>query len=83
MRSSSPARYISSIKRIPAEARIAIVTESSVAPASEVREKFRRVKPLKDIPITQRGWTLDVLNALFRRGELRETQTFPVSQGLV
>ena len=66
MRSSSPVRYISSIKRIPAEARIAIVTESSVAPASEVRAQFRRVKPLKDIPITQRGWTLDVLNAIRR-----------------
>jgi len=30
------------------------------------RERFRRVKPLKDIPITQRGWTLDVLNVVRR-----------------
>jgi type II restriction enzyme len=32
----------------------------------EVRAQFRRVKPLIDIPITQRGWTLDVLNAIRR-----------------
>jgi hypothetical protein len=32
----------------------------------EVREKFKRVKPLKDISVTQRGWTLDVLNIVRR-----------------
>jgi hypothetical protein len=26
------------------------------------RVNLRRVKPLKDISVTQRGWTLDVLN---------------------
>ena len=31
-----------------------------------MREKFKRVKPLKDISVTQRGWTLDVLNAIRR-----------------
>jgi hypothetical protein len=35
-------------------------------PETEVREKFKRVKPLKDISVTQRGWTLDVLNAIRR-----------------
>jgi type II restriction enzyme len=34
-----------------------------------VREKFRRVKPLKEISVTQRGWTLDVLNAIRRLGK--------------
>jgi hypothetical protein len=33
-----------------------------IVPPSEVREKFKRVKPLKDISVKQRGWTLDVLN---------------------
>jgi type II restriction enzyme len=55
--------------RVPADARIAVVTESAVLPASEVREKFKRVKPLKDISVTQRGWTLDVLNAIRRLGK--------------
>jgi hypothetical protein len=36
---------------------------------AEVREKFRRVKPLKDISVTQRGWTLDVLNIVRRLTE--------------
>jgi hypothetical protein len=35
-----------------------------MVPAAEVREKFRRVKPLKEIPVTQRGWTLDALNVV-------------------
>ena len=35
-------------------------------PPEEVREKFKRVKPLKDISVTQRGWTLDVLNVVRR-----------------
>jgi type II restriction enzyme len=74
------------LNRVPAEARIPVVTtiaspphrpgfscHSSLAtrhtrtvivPPEEVREKFKRVKPLKDIPITQRGWTLDVLNVV-------------------
>ena len=42
-----------------------------IVPPEEVREKFRRVKPLKDIPITQRGWTLDVLNIVRRLVESR------------
>jgi hypothetical protein len=37
-----------------------------IATPEEVREKFKRVKPLKDIPVTQRGWTLDVLNIVRR-----------------
>jgi hypothetical protein len=31
-----------------------------------VRERFRRVKPLKDISVAQRGWTLDVLSIVRR-----------------
>ena len=61
------------LHRIPIEARIAIVTESSVAPASEVREKFQRVKPLSEISVKQRGWTLDVLNAIRRLGKTEFT----------
>jgi len=29
-----------------------------ISPAAEVREKFKRVKPLKEISVTQRGWTV-------------------------
>jgi hypothetical protein len=45
---------------------VVVVTESEISPAAEVRAQFRRVKPLKDISVTQRGWTLDVLNVVRR-----------------
>ena len=41
-------------------------TDPIIVPPAEVREKFKRVKPLKDISVTQRGWTLDVLNIVRR-----------------
>ena len=41
-----------------------------IVPPEEVREKFRRVKPLTDISVTQRGWTLDVLNVVRRLCEV-------------
>jgi type II restriction enzyme len=61
------------LNRVPVEARISVVTDSEVLSEKEVREQFRRVKPLKDIPITQRGWTLDVLNAIRRLGKTEFT----------
>jgi type II restriction enzyme len=54
------------LNRVPVEARISVVTDSEVLSEKEVREQFRRVKPLKDISVTQRGWTLDVLNIVRR-----------------
>ena len=61
------------LNRIPAEARIPVVTESRISPATEVREKFKRVKPLKEIFVTQRGWTLDALTAVRRLGKTEFT----------
>lgn len=40
-----------------------------------MREKFRRVKPLQDLSVAQRGWTLDVLNAIRRLGKTEFTTT--------
>jgi hypothetical protein len=69
------------LNRVPAEARIPIVTESQISPAAEVRAKYKRVKPLKDISVTQRGWTLDVLNIVRRLVDSRrrgdESLKFP------
>jgi type II restriction enzyme len=61
------------LSRIPAEARIPVVNETLISPTTEVREKFKRVIPLKEIPIQQRGWTLDVLNAVRRLGKAQFT----------
>ena len=57
------------LSRIPVEAQIGVVTESKVAPETEVREKFRRVKPLGEITAKERGWTLDVLRVVQSLGK--------------
>jgi type II restriction enzyme len=65
------------LDRIPPDARITIVTTISpsgagdtecimISRVEEVREKFRRLKPLADIPASRRGWALDVLNVVRR-----------------
>jgi len=61
------------LNRIPSDARIAIVTESQVASAKNVRAQYRRVKPLAEIKAQERGWTLDVLNAVRRLGKAEFT----------
>jgi hypothetical protein len=65
------------LDRIPPDARIPIVTTIRpgrvgdtecvmVTPPEVVREKFRQIKPLKELSIKERGWTLDVLNVVRR-----------------
>ena len=41
----------------------------------EFRAKYKRVKPLEKISVTQRGWTLDVLNAIRRLGKTEFSTT--------
>jgi hypothetical protein len=53
-----------------------------ISPAAEVREKFKHVKPLKDISVKQRGWTLDVLNAIRRLGKTEFTTADPAMRDL-
>ena len=65
------------LNRIPPDARIAAVKNGEVVPEDEVRKKFKRVKPLKDISIAERGWTLDVLN-LVRRISLTRPAGHPL-----
>lgn len=54
---------------IPVDARIAVIAESRISPEKEVRARYRRVKPLAEINAKERGWTLDVLNAVRRLGK--------------
>ena len=44
----------------------ACATNTVITSPEEVRAKYKRVKPLKDISVTQRSWTLDVLNVVRR-----------------
>ncbi len=50
-----------------------------IIPPEEVREQFKRVKPLKEIGIKERGWTLDVLNIVRRivDGRRRGDESLP------
>lgn len=57
------------LDRIPRDARIPVVIQGAVVPASEVRSQYRHVKPLKELTAKERGWTLDVLNAIRRLGK--------------
>ena len=61
------------LNRIPLDARIPVVREGEVIPASEVRAKYRHVKPLKELKAKERGWTLDVLTAVRRLGKTQFT----------
>ncbi len=58
-----------SLSHIPVEARIQVVKDNLSAPVEEVRMKFQRVKPLGQLAVKERGWTLDVLTAIRRLGK--------------
>ncbi len=49
---------------IPSDVRIDIISSGHVISRETVREKFRSAKPLKNIALTERGWTLDVLTCV-------------------
>jgi type II restriction enzyme len=50
--------------RIPADAKIPIVTEGRAISSSEVRKQYARLRPLEALTSENRGWTLDVLNVV-------------------
>jgi type II restriction enzyme len=58
------------LDRIPIDARIPLVSNRTITPAKAVREQFKKVKPLEQISIKERGWTLDVLNIVRRLGKV-------------
>lgn len=61
------------LTRIAPEARIPMVASSLPSAPSEVRAWYERLKPLREIKATQRGWTLDVLNLVRRLGKTEFT----------
>jgi type II restriction enzyme len=52
------------LDKIPADARIPIVESGQARPASEVRQAYKRLRPLENLKVETRGWTLDVLNVV-------------------
>jgi type II restriction enzyme len=62
-----------SLVNIPPDARIPVVKEGTPETPERVREQFRRVKPLADLNVKARGWTLDVLNGIRTLGKTEFT----------
>jgi len=57
------------LTRIPADARIPVVLDGAVQSPDEVRRRYRRLRPLAELRVEQRGWTLDVLNTVRKVAE--------------
>jgi type II restriction enzyme len=57
------------LKNIPPDARIKLVSDGVPAPPHLVRENFQRLKPLEEIGVEERGWTLDVLRLVRSLGK--------------
>jgi type II restriction enzyme len=52
------------LNKIPQDARISIVDDGRCRSAAEVSRAYRRLRPLEELNVKRRGWTLDVLNVL-------------------
>jgi type II restriction enzyme len=52
------------LDRIPAAARIPMIQDGRVWPPRQVREAYRRLRPLEKLRAEKRGWTLDVLQVV-------------------
>ncbi len=61
------------LDRIAPDARIPIVVRGQPRLERDVRADFKRLKPLRGIGASERGWTLDVLNAISRLGKAEFT----------
>lgn len=56
---------------IPQDARIPVIAGGTPLAPSVVRQQYARIRPLAKLKVDQRGWTLDVLNAV---RSLRKTE---------
>lgn len=52
------------LDRIPVDGRIAVVTDGIPVNPSLVRGRYGQALPLRELDVSMRGWTLDVLSAL-------------------
>jgi len=52
------------LNKIPVDARIPIVEAGEARAATEVRNAYERLRPLENLKVEKRGWTLDVLNVV-------------------
>ena len=59
------------LENIPLDARIPIVLNGISSSPAEVRRKYARLRPLANLSLEKRGWTLDVLNVVRSFGKQR------------
>ena len=52
------------LDQIPVDARISIVNNERVVANASVRHAYERVRPLQNLAVEMRGWTLDVLQTV-------------------
>ena len=57
------------LDKIPAHARIPVVSEGTPHTQREVRASYNRLRPLEKLQAEKRGWTLDVLQVLQSLGK--------------
>jgi type II restriction enzyme len=52
------------LTNIPPDARIAVIVEGNPSSSISVRAQYARMRPLAKLDVKERGWTLDILNAV-------------------
>jgi type II restriction enzyme len=72
------------LNRIPPDARISVVDAGKPISPSEVRAAYRKVRPLEELGVEKRGWTLDVLNVVrsLRKKEFQLSDVYAHSDEL-
>jgi type II restriction enzyme len=57
------------LHRIPSDAQIHVIRDGKVTPSAKVREAYDKLRPLENLKVEKRGWTLDVLNVIRSLGK--------------
>jgi len=61
------------LDKIPARARISVVSDGTPQTSQQVRASYNRLRPLEKLQVEKRGWTLDVLQVVQSLGKLEFT----------
>jgi type II restriction enzyme len=57
------------LRNIPNDAKIGVVIDGAAVTPAKVRQQFERLRPLKELSVKERGWTLDVLRVVQSLGK--------------
>ena len=57
------------LNKIPQDARILVVNDCTPCPPSDVRAAYWRLRPLEQLEVEKRGWSLDVLQVVRSLGK--------------